>query len=516
MKLNPEELEKFVTALPKMPILKPKGKKGYMNYYEVRMVQFTTSLHRDLPHTFIWGYEYSFPGPTIEVCSGESIKVKWINALPQRHLLPIDHTVHGAGKDVPDVRTVVHVHGGVTEPESDGYPEAWFTNHFQERGPFFTKQIYDYSNNMKSAALWYHDHALGITRLNVYAGLAGFYIIRSHQEKELNLPAGEYEVPLFVEDKTVNANGSLYYPSQPQPSIPSLPVSIVPSFAGDLNMVNCKIWPYLAVEPRKYRFRLLNASNTRFYQFFLDSGQFFYQIGTDGGFINQTIVVRQILLAPAERVDVIIDFTNMQGSTVVMRNNAPTPFPNGELPNPETVGVIMQFKVTAKVTTIDISSIPKYPGRVEKIAPELAMKKRMLTLDETRDAYNRPVLLLDNKSWSDPTTIYPKWGTTEEWYFINTTGDTHPIHIHLGFFQIIGRQGFDVEHFKQTKEIVYTGESIPPEPIENGWKDTVRANPGQVTKIIKQFFTYTGRYVWHCHILEHEDYEMMRPFIIIK
>jgi spore coat protein A, manganese oxidase len=516
MKLNVKHIQKFVDELPKMPVLKPKEKNNYVTYYEVRMVEFLASLHRDLPETLVWGYEYNYPGPTIEVNSGERVQIKWMNHLPNRHLLPIDHTIHGARRAVPDVRTVVHVHGGNTEPESDGYPEAWFTNNFKETGPYFRKKVYEYTNHMESTALWYHDHALGITRLNVYAGLAGFYVIRSKKEEGLKLPSGDYEIPLLIEDKTVNVDGSLYYPSQPANPVLSLPVSVVPEFAGDMNVVNGKIWPYLSVEPRKYRFRILNASNTRFYHIFLDSGQLLYQIGTDGGFMNKTIGVRRILLAPAERVDVIVDFANMGGRQVIMSNDAPVPYPNGIKPNPETVGIIMQFKVKKHVSYIDTSCIPKHPGHIEKLTPETGMKKRFLTLDESRDIYGRPILLLDQKRWSHPVTECPHWGTTEVWYLINTTDDTHPIHIHLAFFQVVDRRAFDLDHFQKTGEIYYTGSSIPPEPQEKGWKDTVNAHPQQVTRIIKQFYTYTGLYVWHCHILEHEDYEMMRPFFIVK
>jgi spore coat protein A len=232
--------------------------------------------------------------------SGEKVFIKWINNLPAKHLLPIDYTVHGAHMDVPEVRTVVHVHGASVEPESDGYPEAWFTKGFEQVGPYFTKKVYQYDNYMRTCTLWYHDHTLGITRLNVYAGLAGFYLVRDQQERLLNLPCGPYEIPLMIQDKSFNKDGSLYYPRQPE-------TSVVPEFIGDTILVNGKVWPYLEVEPRKYRFRLLNASNTRFYRLKLDSGQLIYQVGTERGLMEYPIgVMKSCWLLQKEQMSSLI------------------------------------------------------------------------------------------------------------------------------------------------------------------------------------------------------------------
>jgi spore coat protein A len=509
-------LSKFVDELPILPVLKPRWKDQFHTYYEVNMTEFKQSLHRELNDTTVWGYEGSYPGPTIEVESGEKVFVKWINNLPAKHLLPVDYTVHGAHKDVPEVRTVVHVHGASVEPESDGYPEAWFTKGFKQVGPYFPKKVYRYDNYMRACTLWYHDHALGITRLNVYAGLAGFYLVRDQQERLLNLPCGQYEIPLIIQDKSFNKDGSLYYPRQPEKPVPELETSVVPEFIGDTILVNGKVWPYLKVEPRKYRFRLLNASNTRFYRIKLDSGQLIYQIGTERGLMEYPIGVKEIMLAPAERADVIIDFTNLVGKNIIMTNDAPAPFPTGDPPNPNTVGTLMQFRVTLPLSSIDTSVIPSYLGPLPKLREQSASKRRYLTLDDITDQYGRELMLLDGKRWDDPITENPKWGSTEIWHLINLTGDTHPIHVHLIDFQILDRRAFDVERFKKEKVIHYTGPSIPPEPQERGWKDTVRANPNQVTRIIMKFDTYTGLYVWHCHILEHEDYDMMRPYVVIR
>ncbi|MDQ7861053.1 multicopper oxidase domain-containing protein [Peribacillus frigoritolerans] len=186
------------------------------------MTEFKQSLHSELNDTKVWGYEGSYPGPTIEVESGEKVVIKWTNNLPAKHLLPVDYTVHGAHLDVPEVRTVVHVHGASVEPESDGYPEAWFTRGFKQVGPYFRKKVYQYDNNMQACTLWYHDHTLGITRLNIYAGLAGFYLIRDHRERLLNLPCGQYEIPLIIQDKSFNEDGSLFYPRQPEKTSPAI------------------------------------------------------------------------------------------------------------------------------------------------------------------------------------------------------------------------------------------------------------------------------------------------------
>jgi spore coat protein A len=345
--------------------------------------------------------------------------------------------------------------------------------------------------------------------------LAGLYLIRDQRERLLNLPSGKYEVPLVIQDKTFQKDGSLYYPKQPEPPIAEMETAIVPEFFGDTIVVNGKVYPYLEVEPRKYRFRLLNASNARFFRVKLHSGQLMYQIGTDGGFMQHPIGVQEIMLAPAERADVIIDFTNLEGKHIIMTNDAPAPFPTGD-PTDENTGMIMQFKVTLPLSSVDTCVIPAYIVPFPKINEQSASKLRPLTLNHTMDKYGRELMLLDNKQWDAPITENPKLGSTEIWYLINLTPDTHPIHLHLIHFQILDRRNFDVEKYNKEKTIHYTGPANLPEPQERGWKDTVRANPNQVTRIIMKFGPFTGLYVWHCHMLEHEDYEMMRPYFIIR
>ncbi|HER2188235.1 TPA: multicopper oxidase domain-containing protein, partial [Streptococcus pyogenes] len=355
-------------------------------------------------------------------------------------------------------------------------------------GPYFRKKVYQYDNNMQACTLWYHDHTLGITRLNIYAGLAGFYLIRDHRERLLNLPCGQYEIPLIIQDKSFNEDGSLFYPRQPEKPVPQLETSIVPEFFGDTILANGKVWPFLNVEPRKYRFRLLNGSNSRFYRFKLDSGQLIYQIGTDGGLMEYPIGMKEIILAPAERADVIIDFTNLEGKNIILKNDAPAPFPDGEPEN--VVDTVMEIRVTLPLLSIDTSVIPSYMKPFPKMSEQSASKERHLTLDEKTDKYGREIMLLDGKGWGAPITEYPKVGSTEVWYLINLTDDSHPIHIHLIHFQVLERRAFNVEIYKKERVIQYTGPLMPPVPQERGWKDTVNANPNEVTRIIMTFGPY--------------------------
>lgn len=506
------QLRKFVDQLPVMEKIQPTRWHDNAPYYHVRMTEFRKKLHRDLPATRLWGYNGQFPGPLFDIEQGQPVQVLWDNALPSRHILPIDKSIHDLA-DLPDVRTVTHLHGAESLPDSDGYPEAWYTRNFSETGPFFEQKVYHYDNTQRAMTLWYHDHAMGITRLNVYAGLAGMYIIRGQEEKALNLPEGDYEIPLMLLDRSFNDDGSLAYPRQPEqdPDAPPLPdPSIQPFFLGDTNLVNGKVWPYLEVEPRKYRFRLLNAANTRTYQLFLDSGDDFYQIGSDGGLLRKTVKINQLSLSPAERVDLIIDFSQHEGETVLLKNDLG---PDAD-PEDET-GDVMQFRVTAELSGEDTSRIPHYLSRIPSLKNNTVTTVRNLKLTSTEDEYARPVFLLDDKEWMDPVTEKPVLGATEIWSFINVTDFAHPIHIHLIQFQVLNRQPFDLELYNETGQINMIGPVTAPGPGEKGWKDTVSAPPGEITRIIARFVPHTGRYVWHCHILEHEDYDMMRPLDVI-
>jgi spore coat protein A, manganese oxidase len=286
-------LTRYVDSLPIPPVIR--SSENASEIIEIEMRQFEQKVHRDLPPTTLWGYNGSWPGPTIEARRGQRLNISWVSKLPPTHLLPVDHTIHGAASSLPAVRNVAHLHGACVMPDDDGYPEAWFTAQ-GEHGPKFNPRPSSYPNCQPSTTLWYHDHCLGITRLNIYAGLAGFYLIRDEEEDALNLPHGEFEIPLMLQDRLFHRDGSLYYPRVVNG--PKEHPIWIQEFFGDMNCVNGKVMPFLEVEPRKYRFRILNASNARFYHLRLFNSDAagnilnpsfdvpsFQQIGTDGGLL---------------------------------------------------------------------------------------------------------------------------------------------------------------------------------------------------------------------------------------
>ena len=526
------KLSRYVDPLPIPAVIRAPGKSS--EAVEVEMLQFQQKLHRDLPATTVWGYNGTWPGPTIEAQSGLPLNINWVSKLPATHLLPIDHSIHGAESTLPPVRNVAHLHGACALPDDDGYPEAWFTAH-GEHGPKFNPRPSAYPNCQPSATLWYHDHALGITRLNVYAGLAGFYLIRDEAEKALNLPQGEFEIPLMLQDRLFHHDGSLYYPKVVNG--PKEHPIWIQEFYGDMNCVNGKVMPFLEVEPRKYRFRILNAANSRFYHLRLfnsdatgaiTSQSFdvpsFQQIGTDGGLLPVPLELHYLLIAPGERFDVVIDFSRSQGSSFALINDAPAPYTMGGQYLAEEV---MLFKVTKPLSVKDTSAVPDILVPFEPLSPTFATRERLLLVSEQERPSDGYVIigLLGNARWHEPITEDPKAGSTEIWSFVNITGDVHPLHVHLVQFQVLNRQAFDVPTYQQTGKLVFTGKPMAPEANERpARKDTVKSYPGYVTRVIMRFDLPHGApvtpgqelvYVWHCHILEHEDNEMMRPYKII-
>ncbi|MEG0772623.1 multicopper oxidase [Clostridium sp.] len=439
------------------------------------------------------------------------VEIKWSNKLPDKHLFPVDHTLHGT-MDTPDVRTVVHLHGANVEAHSDGHPEAWFTRNFKVTGEKFTREVYEYTNHQTGATIWYHDHAIGITRLNVYAGLAGFYLIRDQLEDRLNLPRDTYEIPLMIQDKVFNEDGSLFYPNNAVPPVEN-PVPSTPSFFfGNTIAVNGKLWPYLEVEPRKYRFRILNASNLRAYGISLSNGGTFHQIGTELGLLHHPVEINSFVLEPAERIDVIIDFSKFEEKEITLVNGAgSTP------PADENTNIIMKFKVTLPLRNKDTSTIPQELLPYQHIEPSLASRERTLHLDQTRDSYGRALHLLNNRMWSDPVTEKVELDTIEIWHLVNHFLFPHPIHVHLVHFEILGRKPFTDSDFDENGNYIYIPENLtPPLDFERGLKDVVRTTPGEVTTIAMHFKEHVGDYIWHCHILEHEDNDMMRPLKVIE
>lgn len=492
--LNVDALEKFVDPLPIPRVARPVGMRSHpeqsrekIPYYRLTMGQFQSKIHRDVNPTVLWGYDSSSPGPTIEARSGEPLLVEWANELPTTHMLPIDHTVHGAGKDVADVRAVTHLHGAKVRPENDGYPEDWCTKGLSK--------TYSYPNEQDAAMLWYHDHALGITRLNMYAGLLGSYFVRDSFEDSLNLPRGKYEIPLLLCDRFFDSRGQLYYPISPNPESPW-----IPELFGNSTLVNGKLFPYLEVEACKYRFRFLNGSNARFLYLSLSNGQQFQQIGTDLGLLSAPVPVKLLQIAPAERADLIVDFTEHRGETFALMNSA--------LP-------VMQFRVS-KARATESGVLPTLLRPVHRISESDAVRTRLLTLGEKDDPADNPqTMLLNNAHWHAPVTENPTLDSTEIWSFANFTDDTHPIHLHMVRFQILDRRAFQTTDYYLRGKITYIGDAQPPAANELGWKDTVQAHSQMVTRIITRFEGFRGRYVWHCHVLEHEDNEMMRPYDVI-
>jgi spore coat protein A, manganese oxidase len=492
--LDLNALAKFVDPLPLPRIISADGARPspdnasvQIPYYRISMQQIQSQVHRDMKPTSVWGYAGSSPGPTIETRSGQAVLVEWVNDLPKEHFLPIDHTVHGAEASKPDVRAVTHLHGAKAPADSDGYPDAWYVPG--------KSALYHYPNHQEAATLWYHDHALGITRLNIYAGLFGLFVVRDDFEDALNLPKGKYEVPLVLYDRSFDRESQLFYPVSGDPQSPWMP-----EVFGDGILVNGKLYPYLEVEPRRYRFRLLNAANGRFLHLTFSNGQQFHQIGTDLGLLPAPVPLKSLLLAPAERADLIVDFSDHAGENIVVTNDTLT---------------VIQFRVS-KGKVSDSSSMPSTIRAVPRIAESRAVKTRILTLGEKDNMAGLPEhMLLNNAHWDMPVTENPKLDSVEIWELLNFTDDSHPIHLHLVRFQILDRRSFEPQAYYYGGKIQYIGPPIPPTANEAGWKDTVQAHPGMVTRIIAKFEGYTGRYVWHCHILEHEDNEMMRPYDVI-
>lgn len=605
--------------------------------YEISMKQFAQQiLPAGMPRTTVWGYGavasgsrrglliHHAPSLTIEAKWNVPVVVKWINNLKDAkgnylpHLLPVDPTLHWAnprggraGRDkrprfsrTPDrytgpVPIVTHLHGALSGDESDGYAEAWYLPNavnipagYALRGTwydFFASKAKEkfgahwspgsatfyYPNNQRATTLWYHDHALGITRLNVYTGPAGFYIIRggpAGDSEVLDSRSGHaavlpgpapregdpfpshkdyYDIPLAIQDRSFNIDGSLFYPDTRKffdgiggPYIPRTDVSPIwnPEFFGNAIIVNGNTWPFLNVEKRRYRFRFLNGCNSRvlILDFRNIPGVRVWMIGNDGGFltapVNLTAVNHNRLpLAPAERADVIVDFTDVPPGRHVLANvGSDEPFGGGvpgvDFPasDPATTGQIMQFRV-GKCLSPDRSTPPRFLvlpqvnslkggatrrlALLEKMSSSFAdapTEARLGTVIGDPDTGARKWTSLQ---WHDNVTENPAEGATETWEFYNATEDAHPIHVHAVHFQPVDRQEIVVDDMKGTVRLTPDSTVQPPHPWEKGYKDTIIAYPGQVTRVRARFVT-PGQFVWHCHILEHEDNNMMRPYRI--
>ncbi|MDH5694615.1 MAG: multicopper oxidase domain-containing protein [Gammaproteobacteria bacterium] len=610
--LNPLTIPKFVNQLTGPP---PVYEQIAPNEYAVDMVESMQQvLPPGFPQTKVWGYGglakdavtgaplgyvANSPGPSFEATKGIPIRVTWRNLITTPLQFAVDPTLHWANPNniaMPNppfpmfppgypslqspVPLVTHLHGGEVPPISDGGPDAWWTNSGIQ-GPGYSSAVptssdsavYDYPNINPASTLWYHDHALGITRLNVMSGLAGFYIVRDPADAVgAVLPTGKYDMPLVFQDRSFLTDGSFNFPSLGvQPAVHPY---WIPEFFGDTIMVNGLVWPNMDVDQGVYRFRLLDGSNARFYtiQFIANPGTIaetvlpFTQIASDGGYLTAPVTLTKLTFAPGERVEILVDFSGLApGTMILLKNTAKENFPAGLTPNPKTVGQLMQFTVIGNLgpaaPTLPLQLNPTLPTFPTLLAPRVT---RILTLVEVLDPVTGvPLeLLLDGQRWDSPVTELVTVGDTEEWWVINPTADSHPIHLHLVQFQLISRQKIDVKTY-YPDWVALNGQEPPfiaatknlnpfnylkstakgPDPSEMGWKDTVMMHPGELTIIRMRFapveapisgpsapvpgtnpyaptFDPTAPhgplpvvygYVWHCHILDHEDNEMMRP-----
>ncbi len=614
-------------AMPRAGKIKQKGAKN-IDYYEIAVRQFPQQiLPAGFPATTVWGYGpvvaqngpaiFNAPSLTIEAKANKPVRIKWINQLLDAngsylpHLLPVDPTLHWAnppggmaGRDTRPifettpgsytgpVPIVTHVHGAVgVGDESDGYAEAWylpdannipadyaregtwydyfalkaFNKYEASWGPGFA--TFQYPNHNRASTIWYHDHALGMTRLNVYAGPAGFFIVRGGPSDVVldsrfgtnavlpgpapalgDLPGTiYYEIPIAIQDRSFNGDGSLYYPDTRAffdeftgPYVPFSNVSPIwnPEFFGNTIMVNGNTWPFLNVEQRRYRFRFLNGCQSRF--LILDFNQIpgveVWQIGNEGGFLAAPVNLtaangNRLLLGLAERADMIVDFTNVPVGQQILLNVGPdAPFGGGvpgadfTMADPDSTGQIMAFNVGPTVSP-DPTTPPQFlvlPAIAPLPAPVTTRPLALIEMmSDVHDGPSEAMLgnvvdgMAMDKMWAEDVSENPAVGDTEVWEFYNTTADAHPMHVHEITFEVVDRQALALDPLtgEPVQPLTPVGIARGPESWESGAKDTVIAYPGEVTRI-RGKFDVAGQFVWHCHIVEHEDNEMMRPYRI--
>jgi FtsP/CotA-like multicopper oxidase with cupredoxin domain len=697
---SPTGIRKFITNLPGLgPSGIPLSTKSTTTFaglstdvYRLGVAQFAQQMHPDLPGpTHFWGYydlvtrNHRYLAGIIVANRGTPVLLNVTNQLPSTTLIPIDGTLPTTVKlvrQLPANRIATHLHGGFTPWFSDGTPFQWFDPtgltgesfmNVPGTNPPAGTATYWYPMDQSARLGWYHDHAVGITRTNAYAGIASVFVITDTFESGLvssGLLPDFVGIPLVIQDKTfVPQNilsvdptwqwgnpGDLWYPHVYEPnqaggkgrnpscranptgrwdygpcvSPPAVlpkasfytlpqPASVVAEAFFDTILINGGVYPAVSVPPRRVRFRMLNGSQARFFHLYVYAqgspgeantsapGPIMYQVGTEGGFLPAVAIHDNttppplvdndpqtfnpdgpfnLLLAPAERADVVIDFNGAAGKTFILYNDAPAPFPEGDSRNDYFTGDPDQSAIGGAPTTkpgfgpntrtllkIVVTSAsgdsvntrtwlrqintqlhnnfltgnqpgllyskkgdPSVPGPV----PYTGRIDRQLTLNEDFDDYGRLIQTLgtfvqsiDNQglpTWGqpyvNPATETPSAGAVEVWQLFNLTGDTHPIHFHLVNVQIIQRQPFSGD---PANGFTFTRPALQPDANELGWKDTVRMNPGEATTVIAQFnlpalpaafgnplSPRTGghEYVWHCHILEHEEHDMMRPLVV--
>lgn len=586
----------------------------------------------------IWGYNGQFPGPTIETRRDKTIYIKWVNNIKQCERNPCKADIvgfkEGQGNTIPQnildpgsndpkmqgepsngangqAFVATHLHGGKTPPNYDGWPESMLLP--KKEGEDGQSRLCQYENKQRAMMLWYHDHAMHTTRLNAYVGLAGLWIIRDEEEDELDLPKAEYEIPLVIQDRNLTDFNDFCSQTDRAKLLHRVENVDGPlEFFGPLTLVNGCIWPKHEVKAKAYRLRLLNASNSRFYRLrfaekLADDSYVWCeeiqvkQIGSDNGLMQQAVELppKGLILAPAERVDLIVDFSTVQGKNIVLLNTAEAPFSNAEAlelsemfpddPASYTVNdeawrtpypQVMMFEVEdcsstsqfdfeclardmlAVVTSFEREDpLIRWPEvgtqvcrtvvLVEKtvhvgtameqvilVQWELAKKADIANTSMAILSANREIIIdgeefvVTAERFEDPVNWIIKHGSTEKWRFINLTEDTHPMHVHLVQFRPVSRNEVMVEGVTDDIGVVdvvnENSQANQPIVISTGnpgtlddnekyaYKDTVRVNPGEVVEIIATFEGYCGRYVYHCHLLEHEDHDMMRQFVVTR
>jgi spore coat protein A len=691
----PKFVEPLPTFGPSSGISRVSGPSITVSANETQQMILPASYYAGLPApynagTYVWAYQVGnslpiplYPGVTIEAQRNTTTDVTYVNNLPLsdsqvQKYITFDESLHWArptgnammvendagqmiGNPTPyggPPPIVTHLHGAEVSSKYDGGPDQWFTPDGIHGGGYQTfspagqnAAVYHYVNEQEAATLWFHDHTLGATRLNVYAGLAAFYLLRDEfdtglSDNPLGLPAGPYEIELALQDRQFDVNGQWLFPDGYPAGLngpvaqPLIHPFWIPEFFGDVMVVNGKSWPYFEVEPRRYRFRLLEGCNARFLELYLKNtlknapAPDIWVIGDDGGLLDAPARIKgpsqRLLMAPGERYDVIIDFSGFQGQSFTLLNSSKAPYPSGTNSDPQTNEQVMQFKVTKALQGVDASFDPAAPGAylrgpgkmpevirlVDPAAGALAANvtpqvTRQLVLVEVAGPAGPVEVLVNNTKWDglrdgtdEPVwsgalddghgnflTELPKVGATEVWEIVNLTMDAHPIHLHLTQFQLMNRQPFQAKQYRTLYDSLFPGgvhpgvagnngaaalwvdnvnypagvfipgygppleysdssqsadklggnpdvtpflqgKAMGPRPEEVGWKDTVQMYPGMVSRIVVRFqpqdtplnavdpgtnaygFDPTDGpgYVWHCHIVDHEDNEMMRPY----
>jgi spore coat protein A len=555
-------LTKFLDPLRIPPVIAVPAHR-HRQSLSVTMRAAQVKLHSQLPSTRVWTYDGSFPGPTIEVHRGQKLRLTWENAITGSYPvtaveLPIQNETAGPGRDGAKPRadvaalppwTVVHLHGGRTNAANDG----WAENAVLPGGA----QLSEYPNEQRASTLWYHDHAMGVTSLNMMAGLMGMYLLRDDEEDALHLPHGRREVPLILCDRNLdtdvhgNLTGELLYKTKITPDNVKIP------FTGPFTLVNGVIWPHLNVDACWYRFRVVNASNFRPYGLELHDEHdapiagALHQIGTDGGLLPAPAALSRLTLAPGERADILIDFSAFRGRSLRLANTLTPAIPGPTSPNPD----VMQFRVRAAMTYDDFTlpdtispsfvrlthdALPKHHAHrwlaltlLDKSHPELW---EMVEIDHPPAELpvdgivqvklaNGKVTTLQRitRSFGDGASFYVEHNGWELWNILNLSTVNHPIHLHLVQFQTVGhgRERFNIHSFDTAvggtiTPVTYEGPGTL-DASDQGWKDTIRVgrlDGGELVSIAAQFNGGTGRYMYHCHILEHEDEGMMRTFVV--